>query len=181
MLEDKLLVWKLRKGSWEALSRIYDRYRDDLLRLATALLNDTSAAEDIVQDVFLRFAESADRLRFKGNVKAYLATCVVNRARNRNRDDIRHRTAVLDDRSESAVDCDRPDRWVVRSEELKRIGNAIGQLPYEQREVIVLHLHGGLRFSQIATLRNISIRTIQSRYRYGLDKLRSSLNGEVVK
>ena len=49
------------------------------------------------------------------------------------------------------------------------------ELPYEQRETIVLRLHGDLRFRQIAKLRNVSIKTIQSRYRYGLDKLRSTL------
>ncbi len=39
MLEDRLLVWKLNRGSIEALSRIYEKYKDDLLRLATALSN----------------------------------------------------------------------------------------------------------------------------------------------
>jgi len=55
------------------------------------------------------------------------------------------------------------------------------ELPYEQREAIALRIHGNLGFRQIADLQNVSTKTVQSRYRYGLDKLRSTLNGEVRK
>jgi DNA-directed RNA polymerase specialized sigma24 family protein len=55
------------------------------------------------------------------------------------------------------------------------------KVPFEQREVIVLHLYGEMKFREIATLQAVSLKTIQSRYRYGLDKLRSILNSEVEK
>ncbi|GAI50984.1 unnamed protein product, partial [marine sediment metagenome] len=42
MIEDKLLIWKFKCGSADALHRIYEKYKDNLLRLATALLNDTT-------------------------------------------------------------------------------------------------------------------------------------------
>ena len=83
MLEDRLLVWKLNRGSIEALSRIYEKYKDDLLRLATALSNNVTDAEDIVQDVFVGFAQSAGHFQLTGSLKSYLATCVANRARNK--------------------------------------------------------------------------------------------------
>ena len=49
MLEDRILVLRLRRGSAKALGRIYEKYRDDLLRLAVSLSNDTAVAEDIVE------------------------------------------------------------------------------------------------------------------------------------
>ena len=55
-MEDQLLVVRCRRGSVEAMARIYRKYRKDLLVLAMALLNDKAAAEDIVHDVFLAFA-----------------------------------------------------------------------------------------------------------------------------
>lgn len=66
MLEDRVLVWRLNRGSVDALARIYEKYRDDLLRLALSLLRDKSEAEDAVQDVFVKFGGicggvSADR------------------------------------------------------------------------------------------------------------------------
>ncbi|MHC4890844.1 MAG: sigma factor-like helix-turn-helix DNA-binding protein, partial [Planctomycetota bacterium] len=53
------------------------------------------------------------------------------------------------------------------------------QLPYAQRELIILHLQSKMRFRQIAKSKGVSANTIQSRYRYGLNKLRSILDGEL--
>jgi len=56
---------------------------------------------------------------------------------------------------------------------------AMAELPDEQREVVVLHLQGKLPFREIARLQEISINTAMSRYRYGLDRIRSALDGEL--
>lgn len=71
MIEDKLLIWKFRRGSSEALRRIYEKYEGYLLTLATALLNDVHTAEDVVHDCFVSFAQSAGRLRVDGRLKGY--------------------------------------------------------------------------------------------------------------
>ncbi len=60
-MEDKLLIWKLNRGSKEALCRIYEKYRDDLVRIAAGLVNDVSTAEDIVQEVFLTLVHSSGK------------------------------------------------------------------------------------------------------------------------
>ena len=52
-------------------------------------------------------------------------------------------------------------------------------LPYEQREAVTLRLHADMKFREIARHQNVSIKTVLSRYQYGLDKLRVILNGEV--
>jgi len=65
------------------------------------------------------------------------------------------------------------------SEKLELLSNAMAQIPYEQREVIGLYMQGGMTFRQIAKVQNASINTIQGRYRYGLNKLRSILNSDV--
>jgi len=179
MIEDKLLIWRFKCGSTDALCRIYRKYKDNLLRLATALLNDISAAEDVVQDVFVSFAQSAEKLKLSGNLRSYLATCVANRARNWNRAR-KHQETTNPNEAESVVsDSERPEQWIIYSEQLRQLNNALAQLPFQQREAISLHLQGGMKFKAIAELQDVSINTIQSRYRYGLDKLRSILNSEV--
>ena len=80
-MKDKLLIRKLRHGNKDALCSIYDKYRDDLVRIAAGLLNDVSTAEDIVQEVFLMLVRSADKFKIRKNLKGYLTTCVVNKAR----------------------------------------------------------------------------------------------------
>ncbi len=179
MIEDKLLIWKFKSGDEAALAGIYRKYKDDLLRIASGLLNRTGAAEDIVHDVFVALAQSADRLKLSGNLKGYLATCVVNRVRNSNRASQRRHAVGLDETELVMPDSHGPERWIVRNEELDRVNAAMAQLPYAQREVVILHIQGGMKFRAIAKSQNASINTVQSRYRYGLDKLRSLLNSEV--
>lgn len=180
MLEDKLLLWKFKRGSSEALERIYDKYEAYLITVATALLNNTHAAEDVLHDFFISFVKSADKVKLNGNLKAYLATCVANLARNRiKRMQLEPISLDGNDSIESAVL--EPDLLAIQEEETAILNQAISQLPYEQREVIVLHLQGNMRFTQIAKLRSTSVNTIRSRYRYGLEKLRSLLNSEVLK
>ncbi len=181
MLEDKVLIWKFKCGSGDALQRIYERYKKDLLRLATILLNDVSDAEDMVHDVFVAFAQSAETLKLSGNLKRYLLTCVANRARNKNRANQHRKTVGLDEAEPVVSDAMRPDQWLICSEELSKWSDTMARLPYEQREVVILHLRAGMKFGEIARLQDISINTVKGRYRYGLNKLRSILNGEVEK
>ena len=179
MLEDKLLLWKFKRGSSEALERIYDKYETYLITVATALLNNTHAAEDVLHDFFISFVKSADKIKMNGNLKAYLATCVANLARNR----LKRRQLepiALDDNNPIESAALGPELVAIQEEETAILNQVISQLPYEQREVVVLHLQGNMKFTQIAKLRSTSVNTIRSRYRYGLEKLRSLLNSEVI-
>jgi RNA polymerase sigma-70 factor (ECF subfamily) len=179
MVEDRFLVWRLNRGDAAALSRVYEKYRDDLLRLAGSLLSDRAAAEDVVQDVFVRFAGLARTFRLTGSLKGYLATCVANAARNQLVAARRREAAGLDDAAGVASNTGEPDGWAIYSEQFKRVGGAMAELPAEQREVVTLHLYGDMPFREIAEWQKTSIKTVQSRYRYALDKLRSLLNSEV--
>ena len=87
----------------------------------------------------------------------------------------------LDSAESISSNLNGPDHAIICSEEALRLNQAIAKLPDEQRGVIVLRLKGEMTFSQIAKLHNVSVNTIQGRYRYGLNKLRSVLNGEVEK
>jgi len=181
MLEDRLLLWKFRHGSRDAFRAIYEKYAGDMLTLAGNLLDDKVGAEDIVQDVFIKFVESVGTFRLTGTLKSYLATCVANRSRDYMRRRIRQRSAMEKQVGKIAADAKSTIHLAIYSEELEKLSIAMSELPYEQRETIALHIHGDLRFRQIAELQNVSTKTIQSRYRYGLDKLRSTMNGEVRK
>ena len=179
MLEDKLLLLKFKHGNSDALRRIYEKYKDELLALAVALTNDRTMAEDALHDVFVSFARYSGKLRLRTSLKSYLSSCIANRVRN-----LKHTKSQIvqpDHVENTGKDCDRPDRQAISAELYGQIEQAMEQLPYDQREIIILHLQSGMRFRTIAESLNISINTIQSRYRYGLDKLRSLLDVEVEK
>ncbi len=180
-VEDRRLIWRFKRGDKDALRRIYAKYKAELLKLAIALVGDVNAAEDLVQDVFVSFAQSAQTVRLTGSLRHFLLTCLANRARNLLRNHKRHETAGIDEARNSVSAESRPEQWVILSEELSQLGAAMSQLPYEQREVVGLYMQGDMTFRRIARIQNTSINTVQGRYRYGIKKLRSLLNGELTK
>ena len=179
MFEDELLKWKFKRGSDEALTLIYEKYLDSMLTLALGLLNDAAAAEDVVQDVFVSFAQSRHNFRLRGSLSGYLATSVVNRVRDYRRR--RQRQTCRDAKCYVSTEPTGPDQAVILSEQAKLLTEAVADLPDEQREVVLLRLKAGMKFRDIARLQQTSTNTVLSRYRYGLERLRSTLDGEVEK
>ena len=180
MLDEKRLIWELKQGNEEALRRIYMEYKDNLLTIAASMLHDTYAAEDVLHDVFVSFAGSSGKLQLRGSLKSYLTASVVNRVRDMYRKK-KHHLVELDQAGQLASDFDGPGQSVVFSEESQRLTDALAQLPVEQRETIVLHLNGGMKFKEIARIQGIPMSTVQGRYRYGLDKLRTILKERAKK
>jgi len=178
MIEDRVLVWRFNRGDPAALCRIYEKYRDGLLKVAAALLNDRSGVEDVLHDVFVDFAQTTGQFRLQGSLKGYLSICVANRARDLNRTRRRRSATSLDEPNAPPAGTDGPEHTAISGELTARLDAAVARLPEEQREILVLHLQAGLPFREIAGLQEISINTAQSRYRYGLEKMRSALDGE---
>ena len=179
MLEDKRLIWKLKAGDAGALRQIYEKYKDGLLTIAVSLLGERETAEDILHSVFVSFAKEIERFRLYGSLKSYLIVCVVDRVRERFRSKM-YEVVGLESTGPISPETESADESIVGAEESQMLADALARLGQQQREVIVLHLQGGMKFSQIADMQGVSISTVQSRYRYGLDKLQSISDGEVI-
>jgi RNA polymerase sigma-70 factor (ECF subfamily) len=178
MIEDRLLIFRCKNGSRAAFRRIYEKYESDLRTLAANLLDDKAAAEDVVHDVFVSLLQIVDKFELRSSLVGYLKTCVANRSRDYARK--RQRQTVAINNAEQVIPSDDvPVQLVIKSEELQQLGIAMSQIPYEQREAIVLRLHGQMKFKTIANLQNVSIKTAHSRYRAGLEGLKLILNSEV--
>ena len=173
-MKDAFLAKQLLDGDAEALQQIYHLYKHDLLTVAMSLLGHLHAAEDCVHDVFTQFASATDHLEVIQNLRGYLMRCVANRAKNMlKQQQVRHayrdRKAHLRDHPET------PAGRLIATEESLHVFKALNKLPVEQREVITLHLHGNMTFREIALQLGLSINTIQSRYQYGIQKLKTLL------
>ncbi len=180
MLDEKLLVFKCKRGSKAAMRMVYEKHKDHLLTVARILLNDPAEAEDVVHDVFVSFVRSLDDFRLKGSLRGFLSTCVSNRARDR----LRRRKKTVESPARprvTATSSDCPEQQAVEREEQEQLREALRQLPYEQREAVVLRLKSGMKYRQLARLQGVSLSTVQGRYRYGLQKLRSLLDSETTK
>jgi len=177
MQQDRFLVERLKCGDAQALCCIYDRYGPALLALGTKLLGDRAAAEGVLHDVFLAFAEHIQRFELTGSLRSYLAKCVANRSRDRFRR--RHKTVFLGDGIPTVISPQPgPEEVAEQDDEVQQVGRALDALPYEQREVVLLRTHGGMKFRQIAAVQGVSVNTAQGRYRYAMEKLRALLDVE---
>ena len=179
MLEDERLIRRLRRGDKEALRRVYEKYKDKLLTMAAGMLNDAGTAEDILHDVFVSFAGGIKKFHLYGSLQNYLITCVINRVRDRFR---RKQYEVIEIRRVRPIGADEPEpqQSATFNEQSQALAEALARIPFEQREVIVMHIKGGMRFREIAVMQGVSISTVQGRYRYGLEKLRSILDLEAI-
>ena len=85
MIEDRLLIWRCKQGNKTAFRRIYEKYEGDLRTLAANLLEDKTAAEDVVHDVFISFLSINDKFELRSSLAGYLKTSVANKARDYHR------------------------------------------------------------------------------------------------
>jgi RNA polymerase sigma factor (sigma-70 family) len=171
-LEDRRLLKALQRGENAAWRQIYLKYKDDLLTIARSLVIDINIAEDCLQETFVLLV--SDGCKVHSNLKGYLLSCVVNRAR----DHLRRRYAQSNcqvNMETQRFDLTDPAKVLIDEDLNKAVARALEKLPLEQREVIVLHLQGDIKFRQIAAMLDVSVNTAQSRYRYGIEKLRQLL------
>jgi len=172
MSEDRKLLKGLHRGRITAIEQIYLKYKDDLLAVALSLTGNIHEAEDCLQDVFVRLA--SDRCKIRRNLKGYLLSCVVNRARQY----FRQSSAASNCKANiplKQTDSHNPVDILSEKDQTKTVIKALEKLSQDQREIIALHLQGDMKFRQIAAMLDISINTVQSRYRYGMEKLRQLL------
>jgi RNA polymerase sigma-70 factor (ECF subfamily) len=131
-----------------------------------------------VHDVFLSFVQTIERFQLTGSLRSYLLTCAANRARNLNK--AKHGQGVeMDSAASVGSNSEGPPELMICNEQLKQLSDAMAQLPFDQREVIMLHFQAAMTFKTIAESLDISVNTAKSRYRYGMDRLRLLFENEV--
>jgi RNA polymerase sigma-70 factor (ECF subfamily) len=181
MLDDRWLLWRLKRGSARALCRLFGKYEGDLLTLAANLMGRSDLAEDVLQDVFIRFIESVQTFELTGSLRGYLAKCVANRSRDLLRSERRRPTGPLEGAERIVAEQPGPLQSVIADEQRQQLCIALAQLPYEQQEAVLLHLQADMTFREISQVQGVPPKTAESRYRYGIDRLRFILNGQVTK
>jgi RNA polymerase sigma-70 factor (ECF subfamily) len=146
---------------------LYQQHGPGLLLYACSLLGRKHAAEDVIQQVYMNLLEQNS---IPEEPRPYLFRAVHNLALNLIRSESRHVELADIEPWFEAPSRDHAAR-VTLTAELMRI-------PEEQRQVIVLHIWGGLSFDEIGSVLAISANTAASRYRYALQKLRGAMQPE---
>jgi RNA polymerase sigma-70 factor (ECF subfamily) len=172
------LLRAIASGDSEAFLAIYDRYRRLAFGLAYRILEDSSAAEEAVQDAFMQVWRRAGSFDASGsaNVRGWLMTIVHHRAIDTWRRSHRHddRAVTLDDQLDLRS---LADTWedVDRRLTQEEMRAALDSLPDDQRRTVELAYFGGLTQTEIAASEQAPLGTVKGRLRLGLNKLRTTL------
>lgn len=150
---------RVAAGDTDALGVLLRRHQERVIRTAARLLaGDMAAAEDVVQEVFLRVWRSAGEYAARGNFPAYLLRITRNLCC-----DVRRRTPPtlpLDDADQRPIDDSAlHERWAMAA----AFRSALSTLPEEQAEVFVLSHYEGLSYREIADILNCPLGTVASR------------------
>lgn len=154
----------------ELVVRLFQTEGRSLVRLARLFVDDRDAAEDVVQEAFLRLARHAGRIETIDRAPAYLRSIVLNLARDHNRRglvSLRHRATSG---REVDVPPDVADR-LVRSEEHERVLDAVRQLPTRQRDCITLRYFEELSIDAIASTLGLSPNSVKTHLQRAMSTL----------
>lgn len=169
---DEDLLVLLGKGNEEAFTAIYERYHKLLYVLAYKYLKGTFAAEDAVQQVFLKLWESRDLLQVQVNLRNYLFTMMKNHVLN----EIRNNYSAIEKNYEIVQSSpEYEDELLMKIEErdmMEHFYQAIEQLPEQKRQVCLFKLRGDLSNQEIADQMNISVPTVKTHYAQAVKMLR---------
>lgn len=155
------------------VAKMFSEQGASLVRLARVFCDDRDAAEDLVQEAFIRLHRSAGSIRDLGRAPAFLRSIVINLARDHNRRglmSLRHRASA-----EPPVPPAEPDERAVRVEEVDEVLVALRSLPERQRACLVLHYYEELSIAEVAETLRISANSVKTHCRRGLAALESRL------
>jgi RNA polymerase sigma-70 factor (sigma-E family) len=155
------------------LTSLYVREAATLVRMARFFVDDRAAAEDLVQEAFIRLSRSRDRVRDPDAATAYLRAIVLNLARDHNRRGLmsfRHRPPA--DPAEPSV-----EDQVTGREEARAVVAALRDLPRRQRDCVVLHYYLELPVAEVATTLGLSPNSVKTHLQRGLRAMETALAG----
>jgi RNA polymerase sigma-70 factor (ECF subfamily) len=168
-----MLVSAIRSGDEQAMGQLYGRYSSVVYSVALRVLGDTGAAEDVLQDVFMRLWRSPDVFdASRGSLGGWLAVITRNRAIDflRKR---RPETDITDVVVGYEPDMLRGAEWSLA---LEKIRGALAGMPSPQRSALEMAYFEGLTHSEIAAKTGEPLGTIKTRIRAGLQALRKVFN-----
>lgn len=182
-VDDASLLARIAQGDQLALSTLYDRYARVMYAIALKSLRSVEESEEVVLDVFAQVWRIADRYDVqRGKPDTWLFTLTRSRVLDRIRrlQRFTSSTIISLDAVEIQPKANNVDLFeqAAMTERRSHVLAAMKVLPEEQRTVIALAYYQGLTHSEIATQTGLSLGTVKTRIRLGLNKLKSALSNE---
>jgi RNA polymerase sigma-70 factor (family 1) len=166
------IIKKIQSGDVKIFEALFREYYYGLSRFTTSIVKSSSAAEDLVQDIFLKIWENRQNWSPQGTIKTYLYRASKNQALNY----IKHLNVVNNwaelSRNSFSSSSLNPEDEFERKELLTSVNGAINKLPEKCKMIFLLHRHEGLSYREISEVLNISLSTVETQMGRALKKIR---------
>lgn len=181
---DDVLVERVRGRDERAFEALYDRYADLVYSIAVRVIADPALAQDVTQEVFLRFWRTPERYdASRGRFGNWLLSVTRNRAvdevRTRGRRRLREMAPAAVGEDPADQHAEDPLHSAQLETDRRAVRQALRALPPEQRETLELAYFGGLTQQEIALLLSQPLGTVKTRTRLAMKKLRLALEGTI--
>ncbi|WP_321997544.1 RNA polymerase sigma-70 factor [Draconibacterium orientale] len=171
--EENNLFINIQQGDEKAFEKLFKLYYGYLCNFATKIIADDVAAEEIVQDFFVKFWERRTDLSVESSLKNYLFRSVKNLCLNyikHNNIKLQHAQKVIAESETSNFNND-----YIEVDLAADIAKSIEELPEKRREIFRLSREEGLKYREIAEKLNISIKTVEAQMSLAIKSLRDKL------
>lgn len=171
--EDKLLFRQVKKKNKKAFDTLFRKYYARLVRFGVGYVHDHDAAEEIVQELFVKIWNDGSQIEIESSFSAYMYRSVRNLCLN----NLKHEEVKEKYRQEQKLVGDQN----VGSENVnievfkESLNNAVIKLPDKCREIFVMAKFEGLSYDEIAAYLEVSAKTVENQMGIALKKLRESM------
>jgi len=162
-----------------AFEELFHRYYTLLCQRVRGMIDCPHRTEEIVSDVFIKMWNNRHKLAISSSLKAYLFTAVRNQAIDFLRKQARNRTIDGEIRTAVPSNYSSPEEEIIFEEVNDAVEAAIDSLPPQGRHIFRLSRDEGLKYREIASLLNISIKTVETHMRRSLIFLRKELRSQI--
>lgn len=172
--EEKVLFEKIKKSDEKAFEILFHKYYGILCSFAVKIINDDVAAEEIVQDFFVKLWEKREQVFIETSVKNYFFRSVKNLCLNliqHNKTKIKHAQILLSEIENNFSD----ENNYPEVDLFLKIEESINSLPEKRQEIFRLSRQEGLKYHEIANKLNISIKTVETQISLAIKTLREKL------
>jgi RNA polymerase sigma-70 factor (ECF subfamily) len=175
-VSERALQERIRSGEEAAFDTVFRDNYVHLVRMAESIVRERALAEEIAQDVMLELWRRRETIEVEQSFRAYL----LRSTRNRSLNHVRHQRIVMREATIAAAAAESARAQSAEDEmlgtELERaVRSAIASLPERMREVFQLSRERGLKYSEIAAVLEISVKTVEKRMGQALAELREQL------
>jgi RNA polymerase sigma-70 factor (ECF subfamily) len=175
------MVQRARDGDDDAFGLIVETYRDRLFGLALGIVRNRDAAEDIVQETFIKAYKNLKRFRGEASIYTWLYRIAVNTAHNHLRKASRRGGVDFDDVAPFIEARGlNPAEGAANSELGEAIDGAVRRLPPRQQEVFILHYFEQMTHREIAETLGVTEGAVKANFFHAVQKLKGALRPYVT-